>query len=916
MTTVGKICKWTLLISFALLILVGVSLWLFFPVEKAKQIAIEKGTELLEREIEIETASVSFWGGIGIQLDNIVIKNQNGFSNENFLTAKSLDVKLQFWPLISGDVAIDRLILKEPKINLYKQKSGNNNFTFKRLEKDVPQNITEKVSPETKAVAAIVTFENIEIQNGTLGYIDDSTKLTISVTGLDLQSTLTHPFANEYISNGDLSINSISINDNKNLPDINLVLKYQSKFNTLENLLTISHADFSINGIPTQITGTVENVFTEMHTKINIQSEQTNIKKLTSLIPADKKDFLETYVLEGNLSFNFDIEYSIKQFLYYGNLILQDFSAAHKDLPGKLICKEALVDIKNDNLRFNIKEGEFDGKPIKGHLTIDDFESPFINSAFAGTLNLKYLEPFLPPNEKHTISGGADFDIKTSGNINSINDLKFNGKLRSDNIFYNSTFIPEPIDSLMLDIYFDNEIISIKKLTASMQSGSFSLDGRITSLMQYFLADSISNKKINPTIDATLLGEMQLSLLNTILPPKGKPDLNGNLRVDLQLSGSINNLSLFKPFGKVRITNGSYSDALLPEKIEKFDAELTILPDTIIVENLKTEFETSDAFFQGKLINPFPYLLPLKNINRNSSKKPLFVFSFKSNRFDADKLFPEAVLGVADENMTASVDSISTIILPDIDGRGTFEIDTLIYAELELTSLVGKVTIEDKKIECYDVNGNVYSGKIEGNTTIDLTDFDNPQYVGTFNAIQIEVNDFANRFSKLHDIVYGKVDMNGTYSANGWEPKQFLQSLTMNSTSSLRQGKISLSGAFYTKANELFKAFDSTLQKEQTIQNFFTNIIVKDGTVSFDKLKTQLGSIGDLEIDGYYNFNNTVSYDIKTIFSKKLKSKMGLLSVPSMSWSVSGTVDNPQLKIDKQSVLKNSIESLYDKLRK
>ncbi len=929
MTTIGKICKWTVLILLGVLILGVVFLWLFFPVDKTKQYAIEKGTQLLEREISIESASVSFWGGIGIQLDNIVIKNPKGFDSDIFLSAKTLDVKLRIFPLISGDIAIDRLILKEPDIRLYKKQNGENNFSFSHLEKETPSEIVKHTSPETKAAAAIVTFDNIEFQNASLFYKDDSSKTKVAFVGLDLHSTLTHPYDNQYVSSGNISVNNLRVENNLKLPQVNLSLKYQAEFNPLEKSITISSANFNINGIPISITGELENIFSDLSAKINLQSEQAEIEKFKAFVPLEKKNLIDTYNIDGSLNLDLDIEYSISKFLYFGTILLKNVSASHNDIDGKFLCKEALLDIKNDNLRFNIKDGEFDGKPLKGYVTIDNFDDPFINGAFAGTINLKYVEPFLPAEGNHKLAGVADFDLKASGRLHDVSNIKIHGDIRSKNVSYNSDFMPEPLDSLTLEANFDNETITLKNLTATTQSGSFILDGRVSYLMQYFLADSNSKQSINPTIDAKLSGNLQLSLLNKILPPKGNPNLTGDLQVDLQLSGSVNDLSLFKPFGKVIIKNGSYSDDLLPEKVTNFNAQMTVLPDTIIVHKFQTEFETSDASFQGKLIDPFPFLLPIKNLNREKIKKPLFVFTFKSHRFDMDKLFPEVVPGVGEENKTASLDSVSTIILPDIDGRGTFSFDTLIYSKVELTSLKGKVNIKDKKIECYDVNGNVYSGKIEGSTTIDITDFNNPQYVGTFNAIQIEVNDFANRFSKLHNIIFGKVNMDGTYSAVGWEPEQFLNSLTMNSTSSIRQGKVRLLDYIILKSNKYLKKFIPALQKEQSIQNLFTNIIVKDGKVLFDNLKTKFGEIGDLEFSGFYRFDNEISYNGKLKLSQeltkeitseltngatsqnnllgditKLLTKKTTIGQIVLHPTISGTIDNPKFSLGIPSILK------------
>ncbi len=929
MTTIGKICKWTSLILIAVLILGGVSLWLFFPVEKAKQYAIEKGTAILEREIQIENASVSFWGGVGIQLENIVIKNSKDFSSDNLLSAKALDVKLQFIPLLFSDFAVDRLILKDPKIRLHKLKDGRNNFTFSKLEQQAPSDIVENVSPETKAATAIVTFENIELQQGDIYYLDDSSNTEFRLQGLNLHTTLTHPQDDKYVSSGEISVRTIQLDNDLSLPEINLNLQYESQFNQTEKSIVISKATLELNGVALTIKGKFDNIFSSIVTNLNIKSENEDIQNLLSFVPQEKQKLIEDYQIDGELNFDIDIEYDSKKLLYFGMMKLQNITAAHGKVPGTFVCKEVLVDVKDNNLRFNLKEAQFDGNPLKGYLTIDNFDEPFINGAFAGSLNLKYVEPFLPVADNHTLNGIAIVDLKASGLLNDATNLKINGVLKSDNFSYNSSFMLEPIDSSTMEIYFDNEIVSIKKISAKTKSGTILLDGRVTSLLQYLLADSVMVKNYNPIFNANLRGDLQLSILNQILPAKGNPHMRGDLSVDLKLSGSIKGMSHFKPFGEIKIENGYYSYELIPENIENFNAQLSIMPDTIVVHELHATFESSDAQFSGKLMNPFPYLLPLKNIKRGNVKKPLFLFTLHSNRFNADKLFPEAVPGVGDENTTVSIDSISTLILPDMDGRGTFTIDTLIYSKVELTSLKGNITIENKKIECYDVTGDVYTGKIEGNTTVDLTDIQNPKYTGTFNATQIEVNDFAERFSKIQNIIFGKVDMKGSYSAEGWEPEQFMNSLTMNSISNIRQGKLKLSGDVFATSKKLFERFNYSLLKEQTIRDMFSNIIVENGNVSFDKMTVTLGEIGNLDIDGFYNYSGAMAYDGKIKLSDKLTkqitsvltdgvasqdnllggitkflTKNSSIGSITLNTKISGTIENPKFNLELPSLLK------------
>ena len=197
----------------------------------------------------------------------------------------------------------------------------------------------------------------------------------------------------------------------------------------------------------------------------------------------------------------------------------------------------------------------------------------------------------------------------------------------------------EPIDTFSLDVYFDNRLISVKQFEAKSKSGSFSFEGRLNDLIPYFMADSTTRGTIEPTVDGTFKGDLNLAILNAMLPPKGNPELNGQLDVNLKLSGVITDYNRLQPRGTIAITNGSYRDSLLPEPITHFEANLGVTPDTITVNGFDIKFVSSDASFSGRLIDPFPYLLPIKTLDRSNLTKPLFLFDLSSRRFDPTSCF-------------------------------------------------------------------------------------------------------------------------------------------------------------------------------------------------------------------------------------------------------------------------------------
>ncbi|HWR82485.1 MAG TPA: hypothetical protein VN285_04220, partial [Candidatus Deferrimicrobium sp.] len=65
MKKIIKIITWVAVGFVLLLVLLALAVKLFFPVEKAKAMAVARGSQMLGRPIGVEDVAVSVWGGLG-----------------------------------------------------------------------------------------------------------------------------------------------------------------------------------------------------------------------------------------------------------------------------------------------------------------------------------------------------------------------------------------------------------------------------------------------------------------------------------------------------------------------------------------------------------------------------------------------------------------------------------------------------------------------------------------------------------------------------------------------------------------------------------------------------------------------------------------------------------------------------------
>ncbi len=935
-----KIFVWAAGIFIALLLLIVIAFKLFFPAEKAKVYAIEKAETFLNRKVTIEAIDISIWGGLGLQLVGVTVSNPQDFSDQtDFLTAENVDVKMRLWPLLFGEFRVDRFILNRPQISLIKSIELKNNYTFESADSIPETKALENIPGEAVPAVAAISFETFEINNGTIVYKNYSDQSELILSGINFHSSLVNPTENRFQSIGELAIESVLLESEESFPEVKVSLEYDAELDLTNKRLVLEESALELNDISFRLSGQLSDFTSAPKGRFTIKSESVLAEQLIELLPSRVRKSISDYTISGELSMTIDLEYDQQKttpFSYSGTLSLNKVRVTTRMINATLQFDRAFIDFKPDNVRANIEGGTIDGQPFKGHVIINDFANPELNGDLTGSIDLAVFDPLIDKEDKFEFSGKTELDLRFSGRINDSEQLVYSGNLKMLNGKFKSELLPEPIDSLYLDLYIDNKVTTVRRIAAKSKSAELLFSGRFENVINYFMADSLSRLKLPaPLIVGELSGSSDLALLNGYLEKTRAARVTGKTSFNLKVSGNPVLLTSLKPYGNLSISDGSYYDSTFPEPIKHFSATMTVVADTFKVDSMKIEFESSDVSLSGKIIQPVPYFLTYLGIIEGTPPKPLFELDIISRRFNVDKMFPEAVPG--SEAVTAKLpsDTVPELIVPDMNGRGTFSIDTLIYSQIEFTNIKGLLRVQDRRMESYNVTGNVYSGRISGETTIDLNDFSKPQYNGKFKATSIEADDFVSRFTKMGGFLFGKININGDYNAQGWDRQAFLNSLSMNGLAQMNKGKLVTSDSIHQKLNFITKKLKLPFDKEQTIRNLSSKITVKDGKVGLDNLKTSLGVIGDLELGGFYSFDGELDYTGSILLSKEQTKKImselsknnllgglaGLLNNKSVDRlrlpiKLGGTVDKPKPEIDMAALTGNAGKNLLQNLFK
>ena len=117
-------------VSFLAVVLIGLSAVPFFvDSNQLKNLIIAQLESRLQRKITAKEAVVRIFTGPGIELREVTIADDPGFSKAPFIMVESLVVKAGILPLLRGKIEISDLRITHPVIELIQNREGLWNYS-------------------------------------------------------------------------------------------------------------------------------------------------------------------------------------------------------------------------------------------------------------------------------------------------------------------------------------------------------------------------------------------------------------------------------------------------------------------------------------------------------------------------------------------------------------------------------------------------------------------------------------------------------------------------------------------------------------------------------------------------------------------------------------------------------------------
>ncbi len=584
----------------------------------------------------------------------------------------------------------------------------------------------------------------------------------------------------------------------------------------------------------------------------------------------------------------------------------------------------AILGIDLKNLKYSFKENtgyinqlplEFDGfiQLVEENQLYDiTFKTP--TSSFK---NLLALMPKQYAGNLNTIKTEGNFDLKgiVKGTLSDTTIPTLDISFVSKNAMFKYADLPKSVDNIYLDANIINKTGLTKDTYIAINNTSFKIDKDV-----FNATGKIANITDNPTVNLKAKGTINLDNISKVYPVALENELEGILTADVSTNFDMNsiekgNYQNIRNNGNVSVSNFKYSgeDVANPFIINKTSVKFNT--NTITLEEFNAKTGSSDLAVKGNLENFYGFLFKDQKLKGS--------FNLNSTKFKVDDFLTKS-----DETTTTST-SNKLKIPAFLDITLNANANTVIYDDINLEKVSGKILIKDETVSLKNLKTSVFGGNIgfDGEVSTKRT-------TSKFNMdLNLNELNIADSFSKLEMLkaiapiaksVEGKINSKIKVSGNlGEDMTPQLKSISGDLLGQLLNTKLKASNS---KVLSLLGSKVDFLDVNKLNLNDVSALFTfNNGEVSVKPFNLKYKDVA-INVGGSHGFDNSMNYNItfdvpvkylgtsvtNAIAKLTPKDAAEVKSIP-VNATLTGSFSSPNFSSNIKSATENLVKSLVEK---
>jgi AsmA protein len=185
----------------ALVVATGTFLLVAAPTDLVREHLVSQLRERTGRDVSITgRTSLRLFPDVGVAIDGVAVSAPPELGGEPVVRIAAVEAKVPLWPLLKGDVHIERLVLRRPELQLKVDRNGRRNWeSAQSLLPPHPVRILRAqlagATPVTRNRLDLhaVRLGDVRIEDGAARYIDEQRGYQEEIRGLNVQFALASP---------------------------------------------------------------------------------------------------------------------------------------------------------------------------------------------------------------------------------------------------------------------------------------------------------------------------------------------------------------------------------------------------------------------------------------------------------------------------------------------------------------------------------------------------------------------------------------------------------------------------------------------------------------------------------------------------------------------------------------------------
>ncbi|HEX9980020.1 MAG TPA: AsmA-like C-terminal region-containing protein [Flavobacterium sp.] len=505
---------------------------------------------------------------------------------------------------------------------------------------------------------------------------------------------------------------------------------------------------------------------------------------------------------------------------------------------------------------------------------------------------------------------GSLNNVKTTGNFtiagfakgiySDTTVPKFNIAIASDNASFQYPDLPKSVKNIVIDTKIINDTGILNDTYINLDRLSFSIDADV-----FNAKAKIRNVVENPLVDAQLKGTVNLANLSKAYPLKLDKPLSGILRADVvtnfdMASVENNRYENIKNSGSADLTGFKYVDDK-GKALNVSRATVQFNPSRVNLQQLAATTGKTDLNASGTLDNFYGYLFKDQVLKGN--------FTMHSDQFAVSDFMSE-------ENTKTTSKSKEAMKIPAfLDCTVNATANTVLYDDLVLKNVSGKIIIRDQKATLENVKTSIFGGVI-GVTGDVSTKAATPSFNMKLNLNSVDIAqsftqlDMLRSIAPIAGVINGKLNsnINVSGSLDPYEMTPNLKTIDGNMAGQL------LSTTVNANTSTLLTALDNNLKfidlEKLNLNDLKANLTFNNGTVNLKPLDIKYKDV-KVQVAGAHGFDQSMNYNLKfdvpakylgteanNLLAKLTPADAAKMENIPVSAIVTGNFKNPKIKTD------------------